>query len=305
MKKAAIFLLIGMFVLVFFAQDSHAGPWTLKKGKVWTELYGKYFFSKSYADPKGHAHKWGDGGLSRIYTLEGKLEYGITDRFNMRLSVPYSWSYWKNDWGKIWQDTWGTDQGKTKSEGFQHIGIAMKYRFLDKPLTMAAWGQVLIQPRNADRVHQPDLMEYGDGIEARCLIGKSFNIYKKPCYVSTELGYLWRSDWMVKSPFANQFIVFGEGGIALFDWLMIKSEVDFRYSHMDTGIRKDTLTWRIGPIINLLGKGFSEVYKGGDSSLNLELQYGRTFWARADGRSEKYNTASLADEYIAKIQVLW
>jgi len=305
-KTVALFLAISFIFCVVAAPLSHAGPWTLKKGKLWTELYGKYFFSKNYADPKAKAHKWGDGGFSRIYNLEGKIEYGITDKLNCRLSIPYVWSYWKNDWGKV-----RADWGKFKHEGFQHIGLALKYRFLEKPLTMAAWGQVLIQPRSTDTVAPPDIMEYGDGIEARCLIGKSFHVFKKPAYVSTELGYLWRTDWIAKSPYANQMIVFGEGGIAIFDWLMIKSEVDMRYSHMRTGNRKDTLTWRIGPIFNLLGKGFSEVYKGGDASLNLELQYGRTMWARGDGRgtggvdNEKFHSVSLADEYIAKIQVLW
>ncbi|MEA3488806.1 MAG: hypothetical protein U9R44_00485 [Candidatus Omnitrophota bacterium] len=300
MKKTAILLLTALAVMLVVPATSHAGPWTLKKGKIWAEVYTKYFFSKNYYDPKGEKHRWGDGGFSRIYTVEGKLEYGITDRFNVRLSVPYVWSYWKNDWGKV-----RADWGKFKNEGFQHIGLAAKYRFLDKPITAAAWGAVYIEPTNLDRCKQPDLIDYGSAIEARALLGKAFKIYKKPCYVASELGYRWQSNWTHKSPFANYLIIFGEGGIAFFDWLMLKGEVDLRYSHEGTGTRKDYCIWRVGPIFSVFGKGFSEVYKGGDYSFNVELQYGRYAWGRADGRSEKYNTVSAADEYIIKFQVLF
>ncbi|MFC1548851.1 hypothetical protein ACFL5E_02720 [Candidatus Omnitrophota bacterium] len=300
MKKIAILSLVGLLVLVSLPIDSHAGPWTLKKNKLWTETFFRYFHSKKAFDHEGDVSRWDHGGISEIYDLEQKFEYGVTDNFNLLLNIPYTWSMWKNDYSNA-----RFNQNKAKNEGFKQIITGFKYKMTDKPVVTAAQFRFFIHPESTDTTVPPDLFEYGSGMELRGLIGKSFKVYKRPAYISYEVGYFWQSNWMNKSDFANYIPMFLEGGFAPFDWLMLKGELDFRYSHQGTGVRKDTLTWRCGPIINLLGRGFSTVYRGGESSLNLELQIGQTAWARGDGTSERYGRVSAAWEYIAKVAVLW
>ncbi len=299
MKKLIVLLLVVLLILMAFPRDSHAGPWTLKKGKIWGEVFFRYFFAKHYFDPKAEKHRWGDGGFSEIYDLEIKGEYGVTDRLNLLLGIPYAWSNWKNDWGIV-NPLWG----KFKHEGFKEINFGAKYKFTDKPLVIAGQVKVYIDT-GPDETKQPDLYEYGSGVEPRILIGKSWRMWKKMTYVSFETGYHFRSDWANEDDYGNHVPIFAEAGFAPFNWLMIKGEVDTIISDPDTGIRKDTFTWRAGPIIKLIGEGFNSVTKGGEQSLNLEFLYGITAWGRGDGRTERYQNVSSAQEFIMKVSALF
>jgi len=296
MRKTFVLLLIGLMLVAFTATESHAGPWTLKQGKLWTEVYGRYFHSNQYFDADGKKHKWENDGTSRAYDLEFKNEYGLTDDLNLLLYIPYVWSYWKNDWSKT---PWSN---KEKHEGFKQIQPGLKYRFLKEPFTAAGQLKFYIDVPNTDRVEQPDIYEYGNAMELKVIVGKSWQINKRPMYASFETGIYWtfpNNDW------AHNVPLFFETGYAPLDFLMIKTELDGRLSLQGTGIQKDSLTWRVGPIINLLGKGFSSVKKGSESSLNVEFQYGMTLWGRGDGNTERYQNTSKAQEFIAKMQVLW
>ncbi|MBD3426402.1 MAG: hypothetical protein GF409_04120 [Candidatus Omnitrophica bacterium] len=300
MKRTAFFITAALFVALLMPEVSHAGPWTLKKNKLWTETFFRYFVSKRAFDENGDRSRWDHGGISEIYDLEQKFEFGFNDNLNILLNIPYTWSHWKNDFS-----TAQFNSQKAKHEGFKQIQPGIKYKFMDKPVVAAGQLKFYIHPGNPDVVQQPDLFEYGNGVELRGLVGKSFTVFKKPAYVSGEFGYFWQIDTGVNADFANYFPMFLEGGISPFDWLMLKGELDVRLSHQGTGVRKDTITWRAGPIINLLGKGFSSVKKGAQSSLNLELQLGQTAWGRGDGTSERFRRVSAAWEYIAKVQILF
>ncbi len=292
MKKLGI-LLLAALITFFFTATSYAGPWTLNKGKLWTEVFTRYYFAKEKFDSEGNRSRWPNDGHSRIYDLEGKAEYGLTDRLNLQLGVPYAWSRWSNDYGKL------------KHEGFKRINIGAKYKFMDNPVCAAIQAKAMIHPGDVDKVKQPDLFEYGSALEARLMVGKSFSVFKRPSYFSTEVGYELKSNWINEAEYGNKVPIFAELGFSPFDWLMLKGEIDISITHRGTGKIKDTYTWRAGPIINLMGKGFSSIEKGGDSSLNVEFLYGRTFYGQGDESYAKYRDVSAADEYIAKVQVLW
>jgi len=302
MKKILILAMAALLIAGFLPTASYAGPWTLEKGKVWTEVFTRMFTSKYYYDYEYTDHKWDSGGRSTIYDVETKFEYGATDDLNLLLGIPYSWSTFKNDWGKY------------KNQDFKQISTGAKYRFMKKPAVAAVQVKAFIQPRNSDRNLPPAITEYGDGIEVRGLIGQSWNVFNgKQFYMAGESGYFWRSKWISQSDYANYVPIFFEAGFAPWKWLMWKGELDCQISHQGTGKVKDTYTWRTGPIINLLGKGFSSIEKGEDMSskqkfsFNVELQYGRTFLARGDKR-DHYNGSdaiSQAQEFVAKFQFLF
>ncbi len=301
MRKIAILLTVGFFTLVTFTADSHAGPWTLNKGRFWMETFTRYMYSCKYFDSKNNEGRWPNGGWSGIYDVEEKLEYGVTDNFNLLLGVPYTWGWWKDG------------NGTSKNEGFKEINLGAKYKFLQKPVTAAVQIKAFFQPRGIDRNKQPELNEYGDALEIRGLIGKSWSIFDgKQFYVSGEAGYKWSSKWISTNKYANMIPLFAEAGFAPFSWLMLKGEVDCMISHPGTGEIKDTYTWRAGPILNLVGEGFTAVERGEDYpdvpfSLNVELQYGRTFAGRGDpdNRWNGKDRVSMQDEYILKVQLLF
>lgn len=308
MRKLAIVALAAILVLSVLPTDSYAGPWTLKHGKLWAETYGRISMAKYCFDPKGNRSRWNNNGDSMIYDIEQKFEYGFTDRLNILLGIPYSYSEWSDDY-----KTHNPSDSRTiHNEGFKEPNFGFKYRFLDKPVVAAAQVKVFIYP-GEDRNKQPTLDEWGNAIEGRLLLGKSFTIKKRPSYVACEMGYKVRSKrWVGDSDWANTFPLFAEFGYAPHDKLMLKTEIDCVISQPGTGRVKDTYIWRIGPIINLLGNGFSSVKKGGDSSLNLEFQYGIQFAGRGDPSIHNNATwpnnddrISAPQEFIAKVQALF
>ncbi|MBD3379591.1 MAG: hypothetical protein GF408_03910 [Candidatus Omnitrophica bacterium] len=299
MKKLVSLFLTGLLLFSGTATTAWAGPWTLKQGKAWTEVFTRYFHSRDYFDPKGEKHRWPDHGNSEIWDVEGKLEYGATDDFNLLLGIPYTWNRWANDYGTAWDFAWGPNTGRTHREGFKQINFGAKYRIMEKPVVTSVQVKYFVDTAS-DQVTPPDLYEYGNSLDVRALVGKAFNIDKKLTYFSVESGYRFNG-----GQFANTFPVFAELGFAPVDRLMLKGEIDCSFSHMDTGYRKDGVTWRVGTIFNLLGKGFNSIEKGGDSSLNLELQYGQTLWGRGDGRADRYHSVSQAQEFIFKVQALF
>jgi hypothetical protein len=258
-----------------------------------------------------------------------KNEYGVTDDLNLLIGIPYTWSFWRDDYSDTNQtydyshQKWVQDNvdDNPKHEGFKSLSVGAKYKFMSKPAVAAVQAKIFLQPQHVDRWKEPKLCEYGDGVELRYLIGNSWKVFHgNQLYASMEFGYYWRTDWVGKSEYADFVPLFGEAGYAIFNWLMWQGEVDCMISNPHTGIVKDSYTWRTGPIIVLIGKGFNAVQKGEDNpdkgmSLNLQLQYGRTFLGRGDPEDREEPTwpdrtggsdrVSCAQEFVAKLQVLW
>lgn len=307
MRKLAILILAFVFVISAVATDSYAGPWTLKKGKIWSETYGRISMANYCFDGSGDRSRWNSGGESFIYDVEQKFEYGFTDRFNILIGIPYAWSFWSDDY-TVHNPS---DSTTLKNEGFKEPNFGFKYRFIDKPFVGAVQLKAFIYPYE-DRYQQPILDKWGNALEARFLAGKSFTVHKRPSYVAAEIGYkVYAKRWVGDSNWANAFPVFAEAGYSPHDRLMLKTELDCYISQPGTGRIADSYTWRIGPIISLLGKGFG-VKRGGESSLNLELQYGLCFAGRGDPNIDNDSTwpnnddrVSAPQEFIAKVQALF
>lgn len=306
MKRIAVLLILGLFCMTMLAASANAGPWTLNKGRAWYEAYVRYSHANEAFDPDGNRSKWENGGWSSIYDVELKAEYGATDDLNLLLGVPYTWSTWKDG------------NGTLENEGFKEINFGAKYRIVRKPVTAAVQLKFFLQPRGLDTTKPPELSTYGDGIEIRGIVGKSWNVLGgKQLYVSCESGYKWSAKWTARTKYANFIPVFAEVGFAPFSWLMLKGEIDCMISHPHTGQIKDTYIWRAGPIFNLIGKGFSSVTKGEDEpdeeiSLNVELQYGQVFAGRGDPNIQRDpswpnsdDRINASQEYVAKVQLLF
>ncbi|MDD4013377.1 MAG: hypothetical protein PHW14_04210 [Candidatus Omnitrophica bacterium] len=306
MRRKATLMLALFVTAACLTNDASAGPWTLKKNRLWAETFGRISISRYCFDPDGNRSRWNNGGYSRVFDLEQKFEYGATDNFNLLLGIPYSRSIWKDDY------VIHGNSSELTNENFKQPNFGFKYRFLDKPFVAAVQMKAFIFP-NADRNKEPTLDEWGNALETRILMGKAFSVHKRPAYVACELGYKIRSKrWVADSDWANTFPVFFETGFSPHDRIMLKTEIDCMISQPGTGRIKDAYTWRIGPIISLLGHGFSSIKKGGESSLNLELQYGIQFAGRGDPNIHRDPTwpnnedrISAPQEFIAKIQMLF
>jgi len=287
MKRLLAISLFLFTILSFLSENAFAGAWTLPKHNLWGEWYFKWHWSKEEFNYARHKKRKENDARSWGWTMEPKIEFGITDWLTALGSIEYKEDKYKQ-YGR--PDAWGPY--RRKNHGVTFVKLGGRVRFIEEPFVLS--GQIKGYVYTGyDKDREPSIGDGEDALELRALIGKEFYIpiaLKKPinlrCYFGAESGYRF------KNKNANNDIPFFlEGGFWLFDWLLLKAEIDGYKSHEATGSKeKDYAIWRIGPSFQILG-GDSIAREG--KQFNLEVQYGQTFWGK--------NT-SLNQEITFKIQ---
>ena len=299
-RRAKIILMLAVLALGMFfsSKKAFAGAWTVPKYKVWGELTFKWNWSKFDYSPENHLDHKSNDGRSWGWSMEPKVEYGITDWFNVLASVEYKESKYK-EYGRAA----GNGPFRRKNNGITAIRLGGKLRFLEKPAVVSGLVKVHIYPGYGNNDgddpafrNQPSIGDGEDTLELRGLIGKEFFVplgmlfnegdYSLKCYGGFEAGYAIKN-----RDVCNNFPYLIEAGFWPLDWLLIKTEIDGIFSHDGTGtVEKEYAIWRIGPVFQVLS-GDSVTKQG--KMFNIELQYGNTFWGR--------NTAA-DQEFIVKAQ---
>lgn len=119
-RVAAVFL-----VVLGAAPPVWAGAWTLPKNRWYVEYFYRYFQSKHTFDRDGKRVRRPKAGFFSDIRNELKLEYGLTDWWNVLASVPYLSSHFRDD---------GVDLLRT---GVQDVSLRTKFRFLHHPILVA------------------------------------------------------------------------------------------------------------------------------------------------------------------------
>lgn len=99
-----------------------AGAWTLPRNQWYAEYFYRYFGSKHQFDNTGNSGRRPTTAVFEDIRNEVKLEYGLTDWWNVQASVPYISSHFRDD---------NTDLLRT---GVGDIYVRTKWRALNKPL---------------------------------------------------------------------------------------------------------------------------------------------------------------------------
>ncbi|MDD4957455.1 MAG: hypothetical protein PHH49_05835 [Candidatus Omnitrophica bacterium] len=279
MKKLAVLVLLACFAL---PQLAFAGAWTLPKNNVWLEYsmkanWSKEDFNSSYDRGRKakNARSWG-------WSLNPKMEYGVTDWLTILGGVEYKEAKYK-EYGR--PPAWGPY--RVKSHAAPTVDFGARVRLQEKPFVFSIQARAFIYT-GWGQDENPRLSDGSDGYELRWMIGKVWDDRKIPFYIGLEQGYRFYNREV-----ANQIPIFVEAGFWPTKWLLIKSEVDAIICHDSTGnVEKDYAIWRIGPSFQLLdlydaltgrsissGSVTSDVTRS-DKSLNLDIQYGYWFWGR-------------------------
>jgi len=274
MKKLLLIISV-LFLFSFLTQDAYGGAWTLPKYGVWSEMYLKWYWSKHDFNYKGHKKRKQNGARSWGWNMEPKLEWGLTDWITLLGSIEYKESRYK-EYGR--PPAWG-DYDK-KNNGMSFVKCGGRVRFLEDPVVISTQIKAFIYPGGYDKGRAPSIGYGEDALEIRALIGKEFylpftfkNEFKLRCYFGAESGYRFKNRNV-----SNDIPFFLEGGIWIFDWLMIKAEIDGYKAHEGTGEHEtDYAIWRVGPSFQFLG-GDPISHEG--KQFNVEVQYGQTFWGK-------------------------
>ena len=216
-----------------------------------------------------------------------KVEYGVTDWFTVFSSLEYKEAKYK-EYAR--NPAWGPFS--VKNHAITNVNLGGKVRILKDPFVLSTQVTGSIYTGYADGSpddvrEQPGLSDRENSIEARLLAGKVFDT-EIPFYVGAETGLRCKN-----RNASNDIPFFAEFGFWATDWLLLKTEIDGYYSlRQDDVLDKDYAIWRIGPIFQLLdlyralaGEDVSSSGPNGsvtlsENSLNLEVQYGNTFWGK-------------------------
>lgn len=222
MLKTATVLGLVFLVIGFTCSQSHAGAWTLGKGKLYDRLSLNYYYADDRFDKNGDRLRFDDNGDFSDINGANYLEYGITDRITLINSLYFKYIE-KDD-----------DVAKTTTYGLGDIDLAMKVKVLEgKAGILSAQGLVKI-PEAYDR---NDRVPLGNGqydLELKFLYGLSLWPYL-PGYCGVEAGYRWR----LSDP-SDEFRYLVEFGVDFTEDLYGRVKLDGIYSidngsHLDSG----------------------------------------------------------------------
>ena len=281
MKGSFTRTLLFIAFICLISQNAFAGAWTIPQYHMWGEYYFKWDWAKNDFDGDGDSSKKNNDARSWDFIQEPKIEFGVTDRITFLASLEHKESHYK-EYGRP------PNQGAfaRKNQGVSSVKLGAKLKLIDEPFVVSGQVKFFIYPGyhnyNEDDPafrNQPSIGDGENAVEARILIGKKFEIplfindWSLPCYFGAESGYRLKD-----RDVSNDIPFFFEFGVWATNWLLIKTELDGYLNHDGTGnVDKSYAIWRIGPVFQLLG-GDSVTREG--RLLNIELQYGHTFWGR-------------------------
>lgn len=300
MKKLVSILVFVILVTLLNIGSAFAGAWTLPKYKVWGEYYIKKAYAKDAFNSDWKLQSTRNTGAKNFrswdFTMEPKLEYGVTDWYTAMFSLEY-----KEDRYKEYGRAKGTIAGNPfdyssyveKDHALTYIKFGSRVRLLQKPLVVSTQTRFFIYPNTYginhgesrtqgvgtfyDTENLPSLGHGNDAVEQRLLIGKNFDlplIVKIPCYFGAEAGYRWKNRGV-----CNDIPYFLEGGFWPTNWLLLKTELDGCKSHDGTGKFEEAYgIWRVGPVFQIFGG--DSVSKQSKKLFNIELQYGMMLWGK-------------------------
>ncbi len=197
--------------------DVDAGAWTLPRGQLWSKI--TYF--------QQHTEEWyvgqgrfGAPGTRARYDFDGQYEsravffeglYGVTDRLDLGLQVPYfDQSFTNAAFAEPRTDT-----------GLSDIRLLAKLRLLAKPLVLALKAGVKVP--TGEFKNEDGLIPVGEGqwdFDFVGQVGRSF--WPRPLYGNIDLGYRvrTRNEQIDRDP-GDEWFVNAELGYQLVRQLML------------------------------------------------------------------------------------
>ena len=302
MKKIILGISALLLLVFLLAENAFAGAWTIPQFKLWTEQYAKLSWSDKDFNEESRVVNKNNDGKSWSWEIEPKFEFGFTDWLTGIFSFTYTEAHYKEydrpaAWGPY----------SVMNNGVKDVKYGVRCRLLKEPIVTSLQFKIYQytgydNPSAGTVEGQPMLGRGDDAFEVRGQVGKTFNIpftedLNLPCYAGLETGWRLRN-----RDVANDFPFFVEAGFWPFRWLLLKGEIDGYAGQSGTGVVQSYAIWRAGVVFHLL----STTQQNRDKNLiNVELQYGRTFWAKGGSADTDVSGSVTADaqEIVAKLQI--
>ena len=297
MKRNTLLLtVIFLFLSFLCAQYAFAGAWTLPKYKVWGEWYQKFEYAKEEYNATWKRQQMtrepaGNNGRNWGFTMEPKLEFGITDWWTFMTSLQYKEYHYK-EYGR--PAAWGPYS--RKNHGLTYVMVGSRIRLIDKPVIVSVQAREFMYVGGYGIDHrddpffnqnQPGVGWGNDSFDLRGIVSKKWDVkmpidmpwyqgeYKLPMYASAESGYVFNNRHV-----CNAWVYFTEYGIWPVPWLLLKTELDGIKTHDGTGSVNEQAygIWRIGARWHIFE---GDAYlRQGTKAFDIEFQYGMYLWGK-------------------------
>lgn len=236
------------------------GAWTLKKGRVYAELFTKFFWHNHQFTNGRKKKRWDFDGKGNELSTELKLEYGLDDENTLLLSTVAKEAHWKDSF-----------TSNTK-KGFTEVKTGIKHLLFTDPFICS--GQLRVKfPLHYSERAVPALSTHQIDVETRILTAQPWP--RLPGYTKFETGFTFRAEER-----SNEIPYFFEFGYNLSPDVIFKTTLDGKTA-VGGGMPEDLLKYTVGPILKV------------KDLFNIELAYGHTFAGRnTSAAKEVFSTLS-------------
>lgn len=233
------------------------GAWTLKKGKLYTELYNKYYWHNHQFNNNRKKKRWDFNGKGNEIMTELKLEYGLTDSDTLLFSTVAKEAHWKDNF-----------RSSTR-KGFTEIKPGIKHLLFTEPFIGSLQLKVKF-PLHYSEQDVPALSTHQIDVETKFLTAQPWP--KLPGYTKFESGFRFRAEEQ-----GNEIPYFSELGYNLTESAILKTTIDGQVG-VGAGRNEDWTKYTIGPIFK-----FKDLF-------NVEFGYGHTFAGRNSSAAKEVFT---------------
>jgi len=236
------------------------GAWFLKKGEFYTEVYSKYYWHNQQFDSDGNKHRWAYDGKYLEKETEAKLEYGLTNKHTLMVSVNYK--------DATWEDAFK----RTSTSGFVYARPGLKYLLFEEPYLAYLQFKMKI-PLGFDEHTTPSLGTNQIDGEIKLMTAQPWP--KLPGYTKLEFGFRGRRE----EP-TNEIIYFAQFAYNISDNILMEFGLDGQKGLPRTGsaLPEDWTKLTIGPVFRV---GF----------LNLKFGYGKILFGKNTSASDEIYSA--------------
>jgi hypothetical protein len=208
--RIVLFLVVSVSCLL---ATSHAGAWTFERGTLWSKV--TFLTQSTNEEYKSIPESEFDRGDRGPYRLDGEyssravffdLFYGVTDRFNIGLQIPFFRQSFED------AELRAGFGGARRSTGFSDIRVFLKHRLIIGPIISSF--KFGFKAPTGDFRNEQGLIPTGEGqwdFDFILQLGRSFWPFR--AYANADLGYRARlkNDTIDRDP-GDEFFWIGEFG---------------------------------------------------------------------------------------------
>lgn len=170
--RRVLLLAAGLFLA---ASQVQAGGWTLPRGGWYVEEIFSHFQTDEDFNRHSERQKKPFSGVYTETVAKTYIEYGLRDRWNLSLSLPYRRARFVDDYNDL------------DNAGFRDLSTGVKWRWKAKP-TVVSFAVTAALPTGYDPTADLPLGDARGNLEGRVFVSRQFKLWGDEFFADVELA---------------------------------------------------------------------------------------------------------------------